>query len=126
MEEVAAANSTDSTVETVTQNATTVESEVKTAVEITVLHTIIGSLGIVTNMTVVVALLNHKTYRKKVANIFIINQVNGFCFSSMNTRTSHAVICLVNSSLQSFHCPSCRWHCSRKLLVFEVQRRVRP
>ena len=34
----------------------------------------IASLGIVTNLTVIVVFLNHKKLRLKIPNIFIINQ----------------------------------------------------
>ena len=39
------------------------------------LATIIASVGIVANATVIIAFLNHKKLRGKIPNIFIINQV---------------------------------------------------
>ena len=36
----------------------------------------IASVGIVANLTVIVVFLNHKKLRKKIPNIFIINQVS--------------------------------------------------
>ena len=41
-----------------------------------VIHSTIASGGIITNFTVIVAFLNHKILRKKIPNIFIINQVS--------------------------------------------------
>ena len=41
-----------------------------------VIHSTIASVGIVTNFTVIVVFLNHKILRKKIPNIFIINQVS--------------------------------------------------
>ena len=38
-------------------------------------HCTISSIGIVTNFTVIVVFLNDKKLRKKIPNIFIINQV---------------------------------------------------
>ena len=40
----------------------------------------IASVGIIANLTVAVAFLNHQKLRKKIPNIFIINQV---CNSSI-------------------------------------------
>ena len=39
------------------------------------LVSIIASVGIITNLTVIVVFLNHKKLRRKIPNIFIINQV---------------------------------------------------
>ena len=41
-----------------------------------VIHSTIASLGIITNFTVIVVFLNHKIFRKKTPNMFIINQVS--------------------------------------------------
>ena len=41
-----------------------------------VIHTIIASVGILGNFTVILAFLNHKKLRKKIPNIFILNQVS--------------------------------------------------
>ena len=38
-------------------------------------HCAISSIGIVTNFTVIIVFLNDKKLRKKIPNIFIINQV---------------------------------------------------
>ena len=47
-------------------------------------HCTISSIGIVTNFTVIIVFLNDKKLRKKIPNIFIINQVrvilNDFVF----------------------------------------------
>ena len=40
------------------------------------LATIIASVGIIANATVVIAFLNHRKLRGKIPNIFIINQVS--------------------------------------------------
>ena len=40
-----------------------------------IVHSIIASVGVVTNLTVVVVFLNHRKLRRKVPNICIINQV---------------------------------------------------
>ena len=44
----------------------------------TLLQCIIASVGIVTNLTVVIVFLNHKELRRKIPNRFIINQVSIF------------------------------------------------
>ena len=41
-----------------------------------ILQSIIASLGIITNLTVVIVFFNHKKLRRKIPNIFIINQVS--------------------------------------------------
>ena len=41
-----------------------------------ILQILIASVGIVANFTVVFAFLNHKRLRKKIPNMFIINQVS--------------------------------------------------
>ena len=45
------------------------------ALSILVITSTIASVGIVSNLTVIVVFLNHKKLRKKFPNIFIINQV---------------------------------------------------
>ena len=42
-----------------------------------ILQNLIASVGIVANCTVVVAFLNHERFRRKIPNMFIINQVGG-------------------------------------------------
>ena len=37
------------------------------------LHSLIASVGIVANITVVIAFVNHRNIRRKIPNIFIIN-----------------------------------------------------
>ena len=41
-----------------------------------ILSTLIASVGIVANFTVIIVFLNDKKLRKKIPNIFIINQVS--------------------------------------------------
>ena len=40
-----------------------------------IIHSAIASVGIVTNLTVIVVFLNHRKLRRKAPNICIINQV---------------------------------------------------
>ena len=42
---------------------------------IRLIQTSIASVGIVANLTIIVVFLNHKKLRRKIPNIFIINQV---------------------------------------------------
>ena len=42
---------------------------------IIIIHSAIASLGIVANMMVIIAFLNHRKFRRKIPNIFIVNQV---------------------------------------------------
>ena len=47
-----------------------------------IVHSIIASFGMLTNLTVIVVFLNHRKLRRKVPNICIINQVSSeseFC-----------------------------------------------
>ena len=57
-----------------TTEATLVEPA-KTMDVMALLSTIIASVGIAANATVIFAFLNHKKLRGKIPNIFIINQV---------------------------------------------------
>ena len=50
------------------------------------LHSLIASVGIVANITVVIALVNHRKLRRKIPNIFIINQVGNGDFVSTSKR----------------------------------------
>ena len=43
---------------------------------IRIIQSTVASVGIVANLTVIVMFLNHKKLRRKVPNIFIINQVS--------------------------------------------------
>ena len=45
------------------------------AQSILIAQSTIASVGIVANLTVIVVFLNHKKLRRKIPNIFIINQV---------------------------------------------------
>ena len=44
-----------------------------------ILQMLIASVGIVANFTVIFAFLNHKQLRRKIPNMFIINQVSSRC-----------------------------------------------
>ena len=54
----------------------------KTVDVVMVLSTIIASVGIMANFTVLVVFLNDKKLRKKIPNIFIIHQVSSVFHSS--------------------------------------------
>ena len=41
-----------------------------------IIQAVIASVGILSNFTVIVAFLNHKKFRQKIPNKFIINQVS--------------------------------------------------
>ena len=41
-----------------------------------IVHSLIASIGIISNFTVVFVFLNHKKLRGKIPNMFIINQVS--------------------------------------------------
>ena len=41
-----------------------------------IIQGVIASVGIISNFTVIVAFLNHKKFRQKIPNKFIINQVS--------------------------------------------------
>ena len=61
-----------------TQNVTSIVSDEnsETVSIMMIIHSLIASVGIVGNLTVMVAFLNHKRFRNKIPNIFIINQVS--------------------------------------------------
>ena len=60
--------------EVYTNRTTTRAAEVSDVMKI--LQMIIAIVGIIGNFTVVFAFLNHKQLRKKIPNMFIINQVS--------------------------------------------------
>ena len=45
-------------------------------INIRIIQTVTASVGIVGNLNVIVVFLNHKKLRRKIPNIFIINQVS--------------------------------------------------
>ena len=49
-----------------------------------IVHSVIASVGIVTNLTVVVVILNNRKLRRKVPNICIINQVGSIPYKVLN------------------------------------------
>ena len=59
----------------VTGNVTLIPRETNLAQSTFITHCTISSVGIVTNVTVIIVFLNDKKLRKKIPNIFIINQV---------------------------------------------------
>ena len=50
---------------------------------IIIIQSAIACVGIVANLTVIVVFLNHKKLRRKIPNIFIINQVGYILITSM-------------------------------------------
>ena len=58
-------------------NSTTINSNNGTTREqiILIIQSTTASVGIVANLTVIIVFLNHKKLRRKIPNIFIINQV---------------------------------------------------
>ena len=48
-----------------------------------ILQMVIASDGIIANFTVVFAFLNHKQFRRKIPNLFIINQVSYYYLSRL-------------------------------------------
>ena len=69
-----------STNEEVINSTDTTVSETDEIDVMKLIHSLIASVGIVTNLTVVVVFLNHKKLRQKIPNICIINQVSCFIF----------------------------------------------
>ena len=57
---------------------------------IKILQLVIASLGITTNLIVVVVFLNHKKLRRKIPNICIINQVSAIISGNKNAFQSEA------------------------------------
>ena len=57
-----------------------------------IVHSIIGSVGIVANLTVVLVFLNHKKFRQKIPNIFIIHQVGKFLIL-YNLHNTMKILC---------------------------------
>ena len=58
-------------------NSTAVETLTSDGFDVMIiLQTLISSVGIVANLAVVMASLNHKQLRGKIPNLFIINQVS--------------------------------------------------
>ena len=77
--------------------SSTVHGEVgdKTQELIFIFQSIISSVGIVANATVVVVFMKHKKLRKKITNIFLINQVrtSSTYFSEKFCNSSKKVEC---------------------------------
>ena len=69
------ANTTNSYL--MTTNTTSLDTENNTKIDfVKIISSVIASVGMVSNLTVVVAFLNHKKFRRKIPNMFIINQVS--------------------------------------------------
>ena len=48
-----------------------------------IISCVIASVGIISNFTVVVVFLNHKKFRRKIPNMFIINQVSQLAVTNL-------------------------------------------
>ena len=55
------------------------------AQSILIIQSVIASVGIIANLTVIAVFLNHKKLRRKIPNIFIINQVSFSWIFSLNS-----------------------------------------
>ena len=77
---MAESNVTQTPSSNITTNTTsTTRSSISEDISImTIVHSIIGSAGIVANLMVVLVFLRHKKFRQKIPNIFIIHQVGKF------------------------------------------------
>ena len=51
-----------------------------------VINNVIASVGIISNLTVVIILLNDRKLRRKIPNMFVINQVSVFTISQGQLR----------------------------------------
>ena len=51
-----------------------------------VIHSLIGSVGILANLIVIVVLVNHVKFRQKIPNIFIIHQVRVIMLNVLKLR----------------------------------------
>ena len=72
-------SSISSYVENSTRNQTPVSSHKEYQINaVTIISMSIASVGIIANLTVVIAFVNNKKLRRKIPNIFIINQVSLF------------------------------------------------
>ena len=71
-----------------------VADEDSRALSILVIQITIASVGIVSNLTVIVVFLNHKKFRRKIPNIFIINQVRKTHIYSVSSRIIKVFIIL--------------------------------
>ena len=72
-------SSNSSNFENSTRNQTPVSSHKEYQINVvTIISTSIASVGIIANLTVVIAFVNNKKLRRKIPNIFIINQVSLF------------------------------------------------
>ena len=76
---------------------------------ILVIQSAIACIGIVSNLTVIVVFLNHKKLRRKIPNIFIINQVRAmsisvkeFCYYFLTIIETLGI--QDSGTTQHFHC----------------------
>ena len=59
-----------------------------------VLRLIMSSVGIIGNFTVIIVFLSHRKFRKKIPNIFIVNQVSEKITENL---TSRCFCCLIKT-----------------------------
>ena len=89
------------------------EGEDKTQELIFIFQSIISSVGIVANATVVVVFMKHKKLRKKITNIFLINQVRtSFTYFSRNYST--VIECRVRINPHNSRTPYVTMHAHNK------------
>ena len=92
------------TYEVYTNITTTSAAEVSDVMKI--LQMIIAIVGIIGNFTVVFAFLNHKQLRKKIPNMFIINQVSQLFFNLLllifSTKEMLGAVILMYSPVEFF------------------------
>ena len=92
-----------------TRNKTSVSSHHVYEINIvTIISTLIASVGIIANLTVVVAFLNIKKLRLKIPNIFIINQVRGFCVWVFSPRRLSCKLCIAWHPGTRRYAPACQ------------------
>ena len=57
-----------------------------------VVRLIMSSVGIIGNFTVIVVFLSHRKFRKKIPNIFIVNQVSEKIIENLTSRCFRCLI----------------------------------
>ena len=64
-----------------------------------ILHSLIASVGIISNSTVALVFLNNKKLRGKIPNMFIINQVRHFLLIYQKRKKTRYYICQQGSAI---------------------------
>ena len=75
-----------------------------------IIHIILSSVGITGNLNVLIVFLNHKKFKKKIPNIFIIHQVSTskfsrkyYCFYFIFTEAHYYIIIAEFTKNDDFH-----------------------